>query len=489
MIVSYTIPKHPPKRFETDSDSIIIGRRPSPDQHVDIDLDADEFVSRLHASITFEDGLFWVQDLGSANGTWVNGLEIQNKTALSPGTSIQIGYTIFAIQMVTEADSIKFHQDTGSTPESKTSPDGLRDPGVDRQIAVAPDLPDIPPESEPPKAAMPDPIPPLPGDQPVSHGEEATRFNPEVSIHRSTFSGSPPGPASETQVSEPPNGPEILEDSDHTTVNPDFSTAAETDTVVSPDPASSISNRATAHPSREIASTQVNPDFSVNGTPEESQETEDATLINPNLGSSQKKEPASSADETFVADIDGYLVDPVDMPLHSYPVNGKDTFDEFLMQGLHQLKALNEAACDLIEGKNVERWEGILKTRLQKIVPNAFQGVLILSDSAGNLNVQARWPEEDVPVSLTWARKAYESGDAFLWNASGDDVLRKDLPVSAACNTIRSALYVPLIAGPDCLGVVYAANPYDRDAFSAGDLELIKALACLMALILKSRGF
>ena len=99
MIITYTIPKFPPKRFETESDAIIIGRRPDEDQRVDLELEKDEYVSRVHAIISRENDRYWVQDLGSANGTWVNGKEVTEKTRLSPGSTIQIGYTIIVVHM------------------------------------------------------------------------------------------------------------------------------------------------------------------------------------------------------------------------------------------------------------------------------------------------------------------------------------------------------------------------------------------------------
>ena len=36
----------------------------------DIVLPLDRYASRAHANITFEGGKFWLQDMGSTNGTW-----------------------------------------------------------------------------------------------------------------------------------------------------------------------------------------------------------------------------------------------------------------------------------------------------------------------------------------------------------------------------------------------------------------------------------
>jgi len=99
MIITYSLPQQPPQQFETDSNSIIFGRKPSSDQHVDIDLIEDEYVSRLHACLTLENNEYWIQDLGSANGTWVNDVEIKSETRLMPGDKVKVGWTIVEVQM------------------------------------------------------------------------------------------------------------------------------------------------------------------------------------------------------------------------------------------------------------------------------------------------------------------------------------------------------------------------------------------------------
>jgi pSer/pThr/pTyr-binding forkhead associated (FHA) protein len=50
-----------------------------------------EDVSRQHAEVCFEDGKFMLRDLGSTNGTFVNGNEAQGSVALSPGDRIELG--------------------------------------------------------------------------------------------------------------------------------------------------------------------------------------------------------------------------------------------------------------------------------------------------------------------------------------------------------------------------------------------------------------
>ena len=83
MIISYSLPLKPPKIFETESNSITFGRSPSPDQHIDIDLVEDDYVSHIHACLSCENDVYWIEDLESANGTWVNGQRISGKIRAS----------------------------------------------------------------------------------------------------------------------------------------------------------------------------------------------------------------------------------------------------------------------------------------------------------------------------------------------------------------------------------------------------------------------
>ncbi|MEO7674486.1 MAG: SpoIIE family protein phosphatase, partial [Pyrinomonadaceae bacterium] len=53
----------------------------------------DAFASRLHAEVRKEGDGFWLQDLGSANGTRYNGSPVKSSVPMSTGGEIQIGET------------------------------------------------------------------------------------------------------------------------------------------------------------------------------------------------------------------------------------------------------------------------------------------------------------------------------------------------------------------------------------------------------------
>jgi two-component system NtrC family sensor kinase len=55
----------------------------------------DNTVSRRHAELTPDDGRWWIHDLGSQNGTWLNGSRLGVPTLLKPGDQIRTGSTLW----------------------------------------------------------------------------------------------------------------------------------------------------------------------------------------------------------------------------------------------------------------------------------------------------------------------------------------------------------------------------------------------------------
>jgi phosphoserine phosphatase RsbU/P len=58
----------------------------------------DAFASRLHAEVRQEGDGYWLQDLGSANGTRYNGMPVKNPVPISSGGEIQIGETVIVFE-------------------------------------------------------------------------------------------------------------------------------------------------------------------------------------------------------------------------------------------------------------------------------------------------------------------------------------------------------------------------------------------------------
>ena len=73
-------------RFLLDQPVTSAGRHPNSDIYLD-----DVTVSRRHAEFRRETGEFWVVDLGSLNGTYVNRKPLHSGAVLANGDEIQIG--------------------------------------------------------------------------------------------------------------------------------------------------------------------------------------------------------------------------------------------------------------------------------------------------------------------------------------------------------------------------------------------------------------
>lgn len=73
-----------------NQDEVVIGRY-NEKKEVHIDLSPDDSVSRIHARIWKNDGILYLEDLGSSGGTYVNGLAITEIVSLEPDTEVFIG--------------------------------------------------------------------------------------------------------------------------------------------------------------------------------------------------------------------------------------------------------------------------------------------------------------------------------------------------------------------------------------------------------------
>lgn len=73
----------------------IVGRDPTCDIVI-----VDPYVSRVHAKIFYRDGKWYVEDLGSRNGTYVKGEDVRGKgpVELSEGIEIVIGFSALTIK-------------------------------------------------------------------------------------------------------------------------------------------------------------------------------------------------------------------------------------------------------------------------------------------------------------------------------------------------------------------------------------------------------
>ena len=79
------------QRVELTHEALTIGRGPLND----LQLDQDDFTSGKHALIDPRRDGVWVEDLGSTNGSFVNGVRLTSSRRLLPGDVLRIGETDF----------------------------------------------------------------------------------------------------------------------------------------------------------------------------------------------------------------------------------------------------------------------------------------------------------------------------------------------------------------------------------------------------------
>jgi hypothetical protein len=75
--------------FELDSRPLTVGRG----TQNDVSIDGDEFASARHVRIEPRRDGVWVSDIGSTNGTYVNGVRIDRPRKLARGDVVRVGET------------------------------------------------------------------------------------------------------------------------------------------------------------------------------------------------------------------------------------------------------------------------------------------------------------------------------------------------------------------------------------------------------------
>jgi hypothetical protein len=65
----------------------------------DVPLDGDEFASAQHARFEQKRDGLWVEDIGSTNGTFVNGARVTTPRRLAKGDVVRVGQTDFRVDV------------------------------------------------------------------------------------------------------------------------------------------------------------------------------------------------------------------------------------------------------------------------------------------------------------------------------------------------------------------------------------------------------
>ena len=75
------------------SSAILIGRAPGSTLVLD-----DDYCSNRHARIFFHDGRWWLEDLGSRNGTYLDSAQVTDPVPVATGVPIRLGQTVLELQ-------------------------------------------------------------------------------------------------------------------------------------------------------------------------------------------------------------------------------------------------------------------------------------------------------------------------------------------------------------------------------------------------------
>ena len=82
--------------IEVEEDGLVIGRQAEGAGALSNDIE----LSRQHARIASQpDGRYVIEDLGSTNGTYVDGRRIESPTVLEAGDRIEVGATALVVQL------------------------------------------------------------------------------------------------------------------------------------------------------------------------------------------------------------------------------------------------------------------------------------------------------------------------------------------------------------------------------------------------------
>ena len=94
-MASFTVNNGPDagRRHDVGTGTCVMGRHP--DCHIVIDIGA---VSRHHAQLVYDGGRYFLEDLNSRNGTFVNEQPISGKVPLNNGDRVRICDTTLTFQ-------------------------------------------------------------------------------------------------------------------------------------------------------------------------------------------------------------------------------------------------------------------------------------------------------------------------------------------------------------------------------------------------------
>src|SRR5262245_29292633 len=86
--------------FVVDAPAITLGRDPASQLNI-----PDHLVSRRHCTLEMDNGCFTLRDLGSSNGTYVNGIPVRERV-LAHGDRIRAGDSVLLFLNQIQAEAV-----------------------------------------------------------------------------------------------------------------------------------------------------------------------------------------------------------------------------------------------------------------------------------------------------------------------------------------------------------------------------------------------
>jgi len=85
----------------------LVSKRNILGRSVEVEVPVDDTkVSRIHASIDEQNGFYYIVDLGSTNGTYLNSEKVQHSLRINPGDQIRLGSTVYIVEFLDYAKSL-----------------------------------------------------------------------------------------------------------------------------------------------------------------------------------------------------------------------------------------------------------------------------------------------------------------------------------------------------------------------------------------------
>jgi CheY-like chemotaxis protein len=75
---------------------------------------ADPLVSRRHCSLTLREGRVWIEDLGSRNGTRLNGQPLEEALPLDDGDQLEVAHLLFRVGLGSESEEALSERDASA---------------------------------------------------------------------------------------------------------------------------------------------------------------------------------------------------------------------------------------------------------------------------------------------------------------------------------------------------------------------------------------